>query len=527
MKKYFVLCIVFLLAIYCGVLLGEQLQKNQIVNDVKALKNTDYNVIIISLSNVIGNHLGSYGYFRDTSPNIDQFNTEATVFKNAFTVSSWTSPAAATMLTSLYPYTHNLMRWHRDVKPLNAAIPTIAEILQKKGYRTASFNGGADYDKVYGFDRGFETYFQGEPFSGLKELTPAVLNWLKVNKDQKFFLHLQSFDVHAPYNPPEPFRSKYDALYINKNNISFNASFYNATEQKPQMIKGEKYYAAFSSFPPRMKKEFDDQGPAYGEVLLSERDIEHLKNLYDADISYTDFLLGTFLKKLDEWGLYKNTIVIFTSEHGELLFKNGRIMRGGIMRGNAYEDVVHIPLSIRIPGNHKKKIVKSLASIVDIVPTILDLLKIEYSSYHFQGKSLVPIIKEDKEVNPYVFSGTKFYGDKYNRSGSKFFFGSIRSELDMIRSHKWKLIREKFIKEVSRDGRQKKNNHSPKVSYELYDLEKDPYEESNVYNKYPEIRNRLIQDLEVWRSSLESYQSSMSTSLSDTLLNEMQSRGYW
>jgi len=173
-------------------------ERSEIINNknnvsLRDLACRDCNLIIVSLSNVIANRLGSYGYHRDTSPNIDKFNSKAFLFKNAFTVSSWTSPAAASLLTSLYPYAHNLMRWHRDVKPLSPDIPTLAGILKNNGYRAASFNGGADYDRVYGLDKGFETYFQGEPFTGLKDLIPPTVKWLEENKNKKFFFTSAEF----------------------------------------------------------------------------------------------------------------------------------------------------------------------------------------------------------------------------------------------------------------------------------------------------------------------------------------------
>ncbi len=499
MKKFYIIISIFILLIaFCFYFLDLIAVPT---NNTEVVCN-DCNIVLITFPNLKSSHLGVYGYNRDTSLNIDSFAEDSIIFKNAFTASSWTTPAAASLLTSHYPYSHNVMRWYDEAVPLSSDIPFLPEILKNNGYVTASFNGGADYDKIYNFNRGFDHYFQGSHFSGYDELLDPAINWIKENRNDKFFLFLQSFDIHCPYYPPEPFRSRYVNSYIN-NDIGFNACFYSFFEQDPEIVDEKKFYEVYSSIPPRdvISVEKDDIGPANKHIKISEDDMDHLVDLYDGNVSYVDSLLEKLFGTLKELDLYKSTIVVFLSEHGELLGKNGRIMRGAIIRGNFYDDVASIPLIIKIPGMREKKEIDELVSIVDVVPTILDFIGVNFPDDIFQGKSLQSLIFEGKKINEYIFGGTEF-------------FSSFKSNIEMVRSLEWKLIREM-------------DNNSGDISYELYDLTNDAGEESNVYKDNPDLVNTLNKEIDNWINlvSIEGIKNKFKK-ISPELMDEIEMHGY-
>ena len=143
------------------------------------------NVVMIAITNVSAEHMGSYGYFRNTTPNIDEFAEKSILFENVFSHASWTLPTAVSVFTSKYPYSHNIMDRVRDQ---TIKEQTLSEILKSSGFRTAAFTGGGDYNKIYGLDKGFDTYIDSDYFVSLKNRMPLVFDWLDNNSKDKFFL---------------------------------------------------------------------------------------------------------------------------------------------------------------------------------------------------------------------------------------------------------------------------------------------------------------------------------------------------
>ncbi len=481
----------------------------------------DCNVIIISLTNLRFSPAKNQSYINSVTPNIDKFNEKALVFNNAFSTASWTRPAGASLFTSLYPAAHGVDVKGERIIPLDKKIPTLAEILHQSGYVTASFNGGADYSFLNGFDHGFTIYKSyglhktvSPQYGRLAKTMPPAIRWLEKNKDKKFFLFLQSFDLHCPFMPPEPYRTKYDPDYHNEA-IDFNICFNSFKSQSARIIEGVKYYAVVPIETFGMRKNVRYQNRQ--KIWISERDVEHIKSLYDGEMNYVDYMLGQFFKRLEELGLYQNSIVIVLSEHGEIIGKKGRLMKGGPIRGTFYDDIIHFPLSIRHPKMKEGRKIQGLVSIIDIMPTLLDFLNFSFDEHQFQGKSLVPLITKNYKVNPFVYGGTTHYG----------FFGKYKglfpeiSSVSFIRSEKWKLIKEQTFLDVD-----KKNIKD--VKYELYDLKKDPEELDNVSTIKPKIKNKLLKKLNRWEKNVSREANDrFAVPLPTDFKKEMRKRGYW
>lgn len=426
----------------------------------------DCNVIIISITNLRKDHLGYNGYFRDTSPNIDKFAEKSIVFKNAFAQASWTLPSGISFFTSLYPFSHKIM--NRKVGDyLDKDIISLPEILEENGYITAAFTGGFDYGEGYGF----VTRFNNISSSGVNESLenyskdsiiarygnfdanlPKAIKWLEENKDQKFILFYQGYNTHCPFS--YPIENKiYDQDY--EGDINFSDCIWSFRRIEPIKIKNKSYYNL---------KTFYSSDRGIRSVRVDGRDIYHMVALYDGEIKNTDRLLKKFFEEIVNLDLYKNTIIILFSEHGDLFGEHGRFMRGGPLRGTFYDEVLHVPLIIKHPTLNPKK-VDGLVQLVDIMPTVLDFLGIE-KKWNFEGKSLIPLLMNNEEGNEYVLAGSKFTPRPKNP------FFNKPSIIQTMRTKDFKLINERVYD---------KNNTLIVDSYEFYNLSVDPKETVNIY----------------------------------------------
>ena len=310
------------------------------------------NFILIGIDTLRADHLGCYGYVRNTSPNIDRIAGEGVLFKNAFANGIPTHPAWTTILTGAHPLRHRIITHMGEVQ-LSKSIPMIQEILRKNGYITATVdNMFLKYGSFYKwFTRGFNIYSHPggipAPEAGLKvqaenvtEISLKILQKL-LEKKKPFFLFLHYWDPHAPYKPPCP----------------FNRLFW--------------------------KKDFPEN-----ESLL-----DFMISQYDGEIAYCDNEVGRLLEFLSDNGLFDKTIIIVTADHGENLMEHGNYMGH---RG-LYDCITRIPLIIRFPNKEYKGVIDSFAQHIDITPTILAMIDAKIPST-VNGISLINVIENKKKV---------------------------------------------------------------------------------------------------------------------------------
>lgn len=306
------------------------------------------NIILITINSLRADHVGAYGYMRKTTPHFDQFAKENVFFSTAFSTSSWQMPSHGSILTSLYPSEHGAV--HINNK-LTDKCKTLPEIIAKEGYYTVGFCSNPRLSSEKGFARGFDFYddYSVEMFlenismSGDEKINinqqrtndlinQSAIRWLENNKAAPFFLYLHYYDNHWDYLPPEPYYSMFDPDYKG--------------EIDGKLISKEPLY----SNPP------------------SEGDIEHIKALYDGEVRQTDEDLGVFLRYLGKNGLMENSVIVITGEHGEQLYEHGNTSHHGL-----YDEMIRIPMAMHLPGRGPEKN-ESLVSLVDILPTILDII---------------------------------------------------------------------------------------------------------------------------------------------------------
>jgi arylsulfatase A-like enzyme len=487
-----------------------------------------YNLIMISLSNVGTEHMSLYGYERKTTPRLDAWaHSNALIFEDVFSPVSWTLPVITSCFTSLYPYTHRVMdRYHGNL--LDKNIKTLAQILKENNYRTAAFTGGLDNMKIFGHMQGFETTDDNHPFTGFDITLPQAKNWLSQNSEKKFFLFIHGYTTHSPFDPPEKFKGIFSNPegknitvdhtrsvrgFKDSDNNTYSAYYAGANARFKEMIMA--YYPnADVKF--KMPPPIEETEPA--KVILTQDDIDYLRDLYDEEVLYQDSMIGDFLNSLDRKMLDKTIIIIF-SEHGEMFARHGRFGRAGAVRGTLYDEVVHIPLIIKIPERQGRR-VKGLVQIIDIMPTILEFLDIPLSQ-KIQGKSLIPLIEDNKPVNEFVYAGA-IYNIHRPLPNPFYPFQSID---ESIRNYEWKLIREVIFSQSSDDS----TKQPLEETFELYNLQDDAAESNNLVKDYPEITKDLKEKLNRWAERSREFTPArpFTQEIPESLLENARKHGYW
>ncbi len=402
---------------------------------------TQPNVVLISIDTLRADHLGSYGYERNTSPRMDRLAAEGALFESVVSSTSWTLPAHASLLTALPDEVH---RCDRDSAVLAPARYTLAEALQAAGYRTAGFWSGPYLHPHYGLSQGFDHYescagFEVYQEEDLEEFGPtgwvrqrafqlshsdissprlvtAMSDWLLENGDAPFFVFVHMWDAHYDYIPPPP----YDTMFTD----------------------------------PEYDGLVDGTGLSSGKFSLPPDDAAQLVALYDGEIAWTDQHVGKMLDVLDELGLAGDTVVIVTSDHGEEFFEHDGFGHNKTL----YEEAVRIPLIVRYPGVVPAgKRVPELASIIDIAPTVMDLVGLDPLP-DVMGRSLVPSLDGGPPSEAPVALLELVAGGK-------------RPAQVAVRTPDWKWISKR------EDG----------ATIGLFDLEADPDEQNDLSASDPEL----------------------------------------
>ncbi len=403
------------------------------------------NVLIISLDTLRADHLQTYGYRRPTAPNIDALARAGAVFTQAIATANWTLPTHASMLTGLLPPKH---RVETKNDRLNDARATLGQELTARGYRSVGYVSNPFLDARYGYARGFDEWRQPRDFvfekageqagsiSGYRPPQPFVrtedyfvdqtspqvldlaLDFLEGHAalDDPFCLFLHFNDVHSDYIPPAPYDRSYTDGYdgaLNVENYPHNESVY-----------------------PGMPTE----------------DLEYVRALYDGEISWVDEHLGRLFATLERLGFADDTLVVLTADHGEGFLERGKKEH----HYGVYRELVHVPLIVRFPGRVAAgQRIESLASQVDIGPTILGLLGID-GLPEADGVDWSGVLRGDDDAAPArteIVSRGVLYPEKGDEASLVW---SVRTDDHTVH------------------GRRKKSAKGTK--FEVFDRRVDPYE---------------------------------------------------
>ncbi len=495
----------------------------------------DTNVIVISLQCLRPDHLGINGYKRDVSRNIDALARRAVIFENTIAQANSTPVAQMSIFTSQYARQHGMVSF--EVAKDQVTPRTLPEILKLYGYTNAAvisspeffvrFNSvtGTTIDTGDVFSRSFdvvESTRRGLDRRAIRKIPDESLDWIRENKDKKFFLWIAGGLLHMPYAAavPDPYRSMFDPPGY--------TPFWKRLPQLPREVA-------------------DDPDPSY-DVLsrvyrnefywgfapiyrLRADDIAYVTGRYDAGVYYTDLFIGELMKLLDSLDLTKKTLVVLHSSHGDDLGE-----RAGFFHYDVSEGVVKDALIVRFPGGEfgGKRVAQQVQSI-DIMPTILGYLGIPVP-HEAQGGSLLPLLRGDRMTPPseyayidripwWEYTLSQWYLELQGGRGAHF-AESERTPLGdyedllrksfapldyppgdiAVRTNEWKLILRKCPELLDRVSWWKfiTGSRHDVEPVELYDLKHDPTEQTNVAAKHPDIVLKLKQQLLSWDASTES-----------------------
>ena len=320
-------------------------------------------VLLITIDTLRADHLGVYGYTRNTSPRLDALAREGTVFDYAYTYWPKTRGSFVAMLTGRRDSQTGYSKTHPGLLDFN---PTLASVLQKAGYATAAIVDNGNVAAAHGYAKGFGSYretWQEKELATEMDRTRAIteggLRFLReASRDRPFLLWLHYVNPHAPYTPPPP----YDTAFLDEEA--------NSGPRLPVV--------------PGLHGGIPKQWAVPGQDRLG-----YYVAQYDGEIAAVDQQVGRVIDGLRQTGGWDRTMVVVTSDHGESLGEHGYYFDHG---EDLFDPSLRIPLIVSMPGARRAARSQALASTLDLVPTILDAVKVSYPP-DLGGRSLLGALK--------------------------------------------------------------------------------------------------------------------------------------
>ncbi|RKY17090.1 MAG: hypothetical protein DRQ55_16590 [Planctomycetota bacterium] len=444
-------------------------------------------VVWITIDTLRADHLGSYGYQRPTSPTLDAIAAEGTLFTDPTAPASWTKPSTGTILTGLHPSRHGAL-YHGSQLQLPEGERTLAEAFREAGYATAGFVSNPNIKKVFGFDRGFDEYFdspvedtvtlasiRGSHFgqvlmklmrhqfnwkyeNDVHQMNAHILAWLDRNRDVPFFLYLHYIDPHLPYSPPEPYLRQF--------------------------------------------------AQDHGAVTFNRREELVGIDLYDGEIRYLDDGIKELVQHLKALELWDDTLVVVTSDHGEEFFEHGVTGHGFSL----YQGVMAVPVFLRGPGVARGRRVDAPVQVLDLPATVLDLAGTGVTQLG-DGASFAQAAR----LGGWTSDGPLYMESEFGTDDSNhrsFVFSGVRQG-------QWKLVLTE------------ENAYFPPATYgaqALFNLDEDPEEQVNLIEReeHRELVSELLEGLSSHATFLQGagFRDVEPASMDPEVLQQLQALGY-
>ena len=428
------------------------------------------NLVFVTLDTTRADHLGLYGYFRDTSPALDAFGRQAIVFERSIVPMATTLPTHTSLFTSTQPLEHGVLAnstqgGSRFVP--SAGLRTLAEFAGAAGWRTAAFVSSAVLKRGSGIEAGFESFDEPEGEQRNAEATTrAALAWLEATPRGPFLLWVHYFDAHWPYAPPPAYATMFSSDRDLEDAIA--ARGIPRTVLRPLAKRSEQTRVSI--------------------------------NLYDGELRFQDDQLARLLAALEarpDWG---NTVVVIAGDHGEGLGQHGEAAHGG-----TWDEQLHAPLLMRIPGEAPRR-VATLVTAVDVIPTLLGRLPASPLGALLPQASGRDVLAPGARSLPVLSQDT---GRERDASEQRW----------ALTTDRWKLFRVD-----QKDGG---------VRRQLFDRSADPYELSDVSAQHPEVTEPLGAALQLALDAQRSKGSALhgghrpaTTPPDPVLLEQLRSLGY-
>jgi len=457
------------------------------------------NILVYVIDTLRADHTSLYGYTRDTTPFLKKLGASGVVFADCQAQATWTKPSVASLLTSLYSYTHGIIN-DSDTIPSGAA--TLAENLRAAGYVTASVTASPWAGKITGLQRGFDYVMEfpviqryrtdaADRGTDSAAVNKAVFPWIDQHRDEPFFLYVHTTDPHAPYRPPAGFEEKFA-------NPAETAEF-------------NRDYAALR-----------DKGQYGGGTVVSrdgcrrngidpDKFIRRATERYDGEILRNDASLESLAAKLKQLGLLDNTLIIVASDHGEEFWDHGWTAHGHSL----YQELTHAVLLMwnpRLLGTPRR--VTEPVQLVDVMPTVLDLAGAKVPDM-VQGQSLVPLIRGAAFHRRTPVMTSRYQSPQAKPDG---YVPENRINTFAVVDARWKLIYREKGKDVGLNR------------VELFDRSRDRAETTNVAVAHPQEVERMMTELGKWLDAQKQIRAVLGKGVRSVLdqqtLDQLRSLGY-
>ena len=420
-------------------------------------------IIFYVMDSLRPDFLSCYGHPRETSPHLDALAKDGAVFMNAFAQSTWTRPSGASLLSSTYPSVHGVQSMDGR---LPESIPSLPKIFREKGFKTFGISTMGNISRAYGFANGFDLYAElykdtalaGKrqilavddatllsdlgleggyvTFATSEDINDCAIPVMRENRDKNLFIFIWSIDTHDPY------------------------------------FHRDKGLSRFSAPSDRIL-----WGPGVVN-MRSDSEREDLKALYEDMVFYNDHHIGRLIEELKDLGVYDDTLLVVTGDHGEAFGEHGANSHAGL----PFDEQVRVPLMIKFPrSEHAGKKIDALVQHIDIGQTICDYMESEgvgsmpqrETGALLQGKSMLPLLSGEESINDFVWCDTQAPG-----KGSKRYVGVRTRDYKYIECltpsetplpHEGSLMRRLF-----------KGREGATPQQMLFSLKDDPKESSDV-----------------------------------------------
>jgi len=442
------------------------------------------NLILVTIESLRPDHVGCYGGRSRTRPEValtpalDALAAEGRRYTDAHAVTSWTLTSHASLFTGLYPATHVTVA-PRD--KLGDDFVTVAEALRAAGYQTAGVISGPYLRRPYGLDQGFDVWV--DDIASLRtsaahddvtnpRVEAALGAFLDEDRDPErpFFLFAYLWDPHYDYLPPPP----YDTMFV-------------SPECEPIDLTGYGTNPIFTAG-------------------ISDAQLAHVLSQYAGEIRATDDMLGRLFAKVRAAGLWDDTAIVVTADHGEEFFEHGKVGH----KNTVYDESVHVPLIVKFPGGDPAGVDERLVSLVDLYPTLLDLAGVAPPAPH-HGRSLLAAPQPERAIFHELLALRYLMNDEQEIETSG-------AQWRSIRQGSWKLVWEQDLRDESRHAIQ------------LFDVARDPGEQRSLSEqetaRVQALAEAMVARLERFEREATGYEPGGRVTLDDTEVQRLRALGY-
>ncbi len=418
-------------------------------------------IVLYLIDTLRADRVGPGGANDHLTPYMNMLAREGVVFEQAHSAGPWTLPSVVSLFTGRHIAEHNVIQ---ERFQLTGAIPIIPQLLVDRGYAGFSYHRNPFAGKTYGLDAGFQVCEQiGGGVAVAKVIEPMFDQLDDGPGDQPYFLYLHTAEPHDPDASATAWRKMVDP--VSKEFLTEYRSLVMAYRKMTRID--------FSRKDPLGTTDNTELQRAKMQRLTEL--VDQVEVIYAGSVGVADMRMGKVIEKIKKRGRWDNTVFIVVSDHGEEMNDHG----GWQHDQSVYQELLHVPLIIRFPGGeHGGRRVSTPVSLVDILPTLLEVAGASAEGTRLSGRSLMPLARGEAAPDE-----PRLVGMRHNER--KFYapYKEQRGDLNLaVRQGKWKAI----------------YNIEPDT-FELYDIESDPYELRNLAATEDELAAELK------RFAIESY----------------------